>query len=73
MLRLIARLPEVRPDPQRASRLRQTCRQQLARSGGRPAGRAIRRDVSWVPALVALGAGYFAVSVRLALQLAGAR
>jgi hypothetical protein len=33
----------------------------------------MRRHASWVPALAALGAWYFAASVRLAFQLAAAR
>jgi hypothetical protein len=69
-LRLVAGLPETRPDPQRDDRIRRRCRDRLAHTSARPARRARSLARGWAPALAALGVAYFLASVQLALRLA---
>lgn len=71
LIRLMAELPPVEPDPGRAARTRIRCRARLARQGPRAPASRLRTAQAWQLMMALLGAAYLTEAIVQAVRLYG--
>ena len=69
LIRLMAELPPVEPDPARAARTRIRCRARLARQAPRAPASRLRTEKVWQPMIALLGAAYLTEVIVQAVLL----